>query len=238
MVGLDYPPRDEAMSFADYIHTVRNDPERLPARLLSRLDHEFRRVVLPRGWSVPSDYARNRIHDHRCRTERYGFMWHGRRYVCNYAPTSFDMRAARALLEAWLRRGLSDRFMDYQLVRAFENRQHGRPDTAEEAFEEMRANAPLGCVKFVANELPRSGGRGGLPVFGESITRTTTYDEVYSSLLIWDDYHLYGLVAWLEEMQARNGMGSVSLSLVSQGATLFVERQQRRPGTLYHRLAA
>ncbi len=159
------------------------------------------------------------------------------RQSCDYVPTPFDKLAVRTILMAVLRQGVSDRYMDFQSVIRTENRQFDRYETAEAAFEEMRRNVPIACVRFISNELPASGGANGLPVYGEAITAQMGYKDVCSAILIWDDYHLHGLSPWLNREGSRNLLGGGALSAVAQAANRFVTTQQTTPGTVYYLMA-
>ena len=135
-----------AMNFAEMIYPHRNNRTVLPQRLLRDVDCAFTRLEGPQIESQHTEMHRLRCGVHSSGGERVT--------VCNRVPTEFDKRVVRVLLRAWLRQGISDRYLDRFTIEQLHR--HAISDT-EVAYDLIRQNYPRGAVMFIYNEIPRNG---------------------------------------------------------------------------------
>ena len=226
------------MRFADAVYPLRHDRLRMVRRLHDALPKSFTEVVHVRGMlrHGPTNLPYDRTTIGGNRTTRNGL-----RIVNSQLPSSTDRAVLRALLRGWGRE-ISDRYLDLTAVLRAE--QHlASPDTPElmrslnaitsqaEADARMRANYPSGCVKFIVNELAVS----SLPLFGDNVPPDMSFNEYYSALLVWDDFHLTGLTAYIRrQTHLRRAGDGGEVNLIIHAANAWVSRAQRTPGNVYY----
>lgn len=230
------------MSFIHHAYPLRMDRQRFPAHLLDSVSTRFTQIVRPRSSYAEHVMRRGVVPEatiggSRCAVESEGFLGMRSRVRCNYAPQDADRAVVRALLMAWMRSGISDRYLDFDLVRRVSGRGADRPQNADEARLELSRNYPRGCVRFVYNELPSRSSRGDLPIFGDAIQSDSDYNEVYSALLTWDDMFCMGIVSWLRWQVRRNeaqDAGRRATTPTVRATHEWIAEAQRTPGTIYH----
>lgn len=228
------------MSFRDEAYPHRSDRTRFPEILRTALaDGQFNQIVNPNE-RLMSQLGRDptATHGARCQNRPSGFLGAGRTRVCNMQPTPHDVLSVGGILDMWTRNGISDRYLDYAVVRTMNTAQFDRPESPDAAYERINADYPEGAVKYAFNVLSTHDSPDGLPIFGNAIGPDLTYNHVFSGLLVWDDMYCTGIIEWLQDQQARVPADGAERAIGDyvRAARRWVARAQRTPGTIYHRL--
>lgn len=230
------------MSFYTEVYPHRNDRQRFVRILLQKLPREFtrlsesrERVSLESRWDSFDDYL----------------LGPDRVVVRSRAVRAFDRDRVRGVLRAWDRQ-ISDRYLDYRVVRQFATARHQpefadlreRMNDTDDTFERsaimregharayrlLRGNFPGGAVCFIRNEVERSnlfGSRLGSQVRDPE---QISYNMYYNWILDWDGAHSFGLVNYLQRQSAMLGVfgGGSALNWYWQGASRWIHNNGRR----------
>lgn len=217
------------MSFASEIYPQRHNHRRMASRLLAKVETHFTRLVPVPGFGVPNENARTRyeiVSDSGWLADMFALGDYRAEQIQNFTAQRTDKKAVKLLLKAF-KRDIPDRYIDYQTIRSF--RGSGNSITREEAYRQIRRNAPSGCVKFIFNELPKSGeNHRGLHLFGNGITEDMTYNQYYSRLVQWDNLHCFGLIMEISRLNNLLQLGGGNaVGSKWHAASAFVHHQQR-----------